>query len=85
MIITAIFYVINKVLELVGALISVLYALLPTSPFSILQQSQFNTLISQINYFLPIYEFVAIMELWLIAIAIFYLYSIFARWIKAIQ
>ena len=85
MIISSIFFVINKFFELIGAVIGILYALLPTSPFVIADNSAFSNLIGQINYFLPVYEFVAIMETWLICIGIFYLYSIFARWIKAIQ
>jgi len=85
MLISGIFFILNKVIEIIGSIISVLYDLLPNSPFNIISNSQFSELISQINYFLPVYEFVAIMETWLIAIAVFYLYSIFARWIKAIQ
>lgn len=85
MLISGLFFVLNKVIELVGSVISVLYNLLPTSPFIIVENSQFAELISQINYFLPIYEFVAIMETWLVSVGIFYLYSIFARWIKAIE
>jgi len=85
MLISGLFFVINKVIELVGSVISILYNLLPTSPFRIIENSQFSDLISQINYFLPIYEFVSIMETWLVSVGIFYLYSIFARWIKAIE
>lgn len=85
MIATFIFFIVNKFMEIVGALAGVLYALLPNSPFTIVENSEFSSLISKINYFLPIYEFTAIMEVWLLAIGIFYLYSLFARWIKAVQ
>lgn len=85
MIIKAVFWILNKILEIIGMLVGVLYSLLPPSPFIILENSEFSNLISQINYFLPVYEFVVILEGWLIAISIFYVYSIFARWIKAIE
>ena len=85
MLISSIFFILNKLIELVGAVISVLYALLPSSPFQAIQNSEFSSLLSQINYFIPVYEFVSIMQLWLVCIAVFYLYSMFARWIKAIQ
>ena len=85
MIATFIFWLINKLLEIIGALAGILYGLLPNSPFTIIENSEFGSLIAKINYFLPIYEFVAIMETWLIAISVFYLYSLFARWIKAVQ
>lgn len=85
MFISAIFFVLNKIIEVLGFMVGILYSMLPPSPFIILENSEFSSLISQINYFLPVYEFVAILETWLIAIAIFYVYSIFARWIKAVQ
>jgi len=85
MLATALFAIINKIIALVGAVITVLYNLMPSSPFTIIEKTEFAGLVAKINYFLPIYEFVAIMETWLVAIAIFYLYSIFARWIKAIE
>lgn len=85
MFISAIFFVLNKIIEILGFLVEILYSVLPPSPFTIIQNSEFSSLISQINYFLPVYEFVAILETWLVAIAVFYIYSIFARWLKAVQ
>lgn len=85
MLATAIFAIINKIISVIGSVVTVLWSLLPSSPFTIIENTEFSGLVAKINYFLPIYEFVAIMETWLVAIAIFYLYSIFARWIKAIE
>lgn len=85
MIIDFIFIVFNKFIDIVSGMADFFYNILPSSPFVILENSDFNDLISKINYFLPIYEFVGILEFWLIAISIWYIYSIFARWIKAIE
>jgi len=85
MLISAIFFVLNKIIEIIGFMVGILYSVLPPSPFTIIENLEFSSLISQINYFLPIYEFVAILETWLLAIAVFYVYSIFARWLKAVQ
>lgn len=85
MFISAIFFVLNKIIEILGFLVGILYSVLPPSPFTIIENTEFSSLISQINYFLPVYEFVAILETWLFAIAVFYVYSIFARWLKAVQ
>lgn len=85
MIATFIFWIINKLLAIVGTLAGLLATLLPDSPFTIIENGQFSSLISKINYFLPIYEFVAIMQTWLVAISVFYVYSLFARWIKAVE
>lgn len=85
MLISSIFFIFNKIIEMIGSVIGVLYALLPNSPFVIVSNSEFSNFISQINYFVPVYEFLSIMETWLVCVAVFYLYSIFARWIKAIE
>lgn len=66
----------------VGNIISYLF---PASPFTFAANSQFNDLISKINYFIPVYEFVAMAELWLVAIGLYYVISIPARWAKQIE
>ena len=38
-----------------------------------------------VNYFIPLSEMAGIMTLWLIAIGVYYLSSIFLRWIKAVS
>ncbi len=72
-------------IDAIGGLLSLLVGLLPSSPFNFVVNSQFGELISQINYFIPIYEFVTILQAWLIAVGLYYLHSIWARWVKAID
>lgn len=38
-----------------------------------------------LNYFVPVRTFLKIGTAWLAAIALFYLYSVLARWIKLIE
>lgn len=63
-----------------------LKTVLPLSPFSSFLE-QFNELpyMGYINWFLPIGAAIKVLEAWLAAILLFYLYSIVLRWIKAIQ
>ena len=75
----------QKLIELVGAALTFLAALFPDSPFQVISNSDFSALISQINFFLPVYEFIAIGQAWLIAVGIYYLYATFARWMKSIE
>jgi len=75
----------QKIIDLVGAALNFLVTILPASPFQFVQGSGFGDIVSKINYFIPVYEFLAIIQAWLLAIAVYYLYSIFARWMKAIQ
>lgn len=75
----------QALINVIGGVLGTLIGLLPKSPFTYLSASGFGSLIAQINYFIPIYEFVTILETWLIAVGLYYIYSIWARWVKAIE
>lgn len=85
MLVKSIFFTINKFISLIGGIINILFSFFPPSPFKLVTNSSFANLISKINYFLPIYEFIVILEAYLVAVAGYYVYSIFARWVKAIE
>ena len=72
--------------QMLDALLSVLLHLLPLSPFAdaIANLTQLPYL-AYLNYFVPVGTFIKIGEAWLAAIALFYLYSVLARWIKLIE
>ena len=59
--------------------------LFPASPFTMLEHTGFGDLVAQINFFLPVYEFLSIAEAWLIAVGLYYLIALIARWVKAIE
>lgn len=75
----------QKILDIIAAVLSWVIDLLPDSPFSIIQATGVGSLLSDINYFIPIYEFLAIGQAWLICVGVYYLYSVVARWVKAIE
>jgi hypothetical protein len=75
----------QMLLDAICAVLNGLCLLFPASPFSLIADSQFGDLLSKINYFVPIYEFVSICEAWLVAVGVYYAISIVARWIKAIE
>lgn len=59
---------------------------LPDSPFTkYLGVLENNTLLRNINWVIPISDFIAIGEAWLAAIAVFYIYQVILRWAKAIE
>lgn len=73
-------------IDAVGSLLAALVGLLPASPFTVVAANPaLSDLIHKINFFIPVYEFVSILQTWLIAVVGFYLYSIYARWVKAIE
>lgn len=71
--------------NILGGFLGILCKVLPSSPFNLIDSSQYADFLSKINYFIPFYEFVVIMESWLICISIYYIYSVWARWIKMIE
>ncbi|HCS83618.1 MAG TPA: hypothetical protein DIV51_02905 [Lachnospiraceae bacterium] len=73
-------------MEIVTKFLDWVLKLLPTSPFAAYIDALENIpFLAYLNYFLPISTFVAIGEAWLVAVGLFYLYSIILRWIRAIE
>lgn len=73
-------------LELLNKFGSMIVSVLPQSPVQKFLAS-FESLpyLSWLNWFIPVSSILIVMEFWLSAIAMFYLYSIILRWIKAIS
>ena len=66
--------------------INTVLALLPNSPFrSFIRTMEDNDILNAINWILPIADFIAILEVWLTAIAVFYVYMVILRWAKAVE
>lgn len=63
-----------------------LFKILPKSPIIYLEaNSEIKQIISYINWFCPIYTWIAILEGWLTCILIWYAVQIVLRWVKAIE
>jgi len=58
---------------------------LPDSPFTMLDNSPIQSILPYINWFIPLSSMVSILEVWLSAIAVYYVYSAVLRWVKAIN
>lgn len=62
--------------------------LFPGSPFLFIQNLASDpamaSILGMLNWFIPVYSFVAIMETWLIGVGIYYVYQIVLRWLKAV-
>lgn len=59
--------------------------LLPPSPFRAIETSVVAPYLGGLNYVLPISEVLAVMQLWLVSIGIYYTYMMILRWIKAVE
>lgn len=77
---------IGGLFTLLGTVLSLIFGFLPDSPFSSLTiPAGAQTILGYANYFLPISEVVTTLEIWTAAIAVYYVYSIVLRFIKAID
>lgn len=66
-------------------LLALVMAFLPSSPFQMAIQSVGSIpYLSYLNWFFPVTECIAVLEVWLSAIVIYYVYSAIMRWIKII-
>ena len=57
--------------------------LLPNSPFQAIDNSSVQSLLGGLNWIIPIAQFVAELQAWLVCVAVFYIYSIILRWVRA--
>ena len=59
--------------------------LLPDSPFLLIDNSPIADYIGWLNWLIPMQQIIAILQLWVTAIAIKYVWVVILRWIKAID
>lgn len=75
----------TNIVNLVTKLLNAVISLLPHSPFADWIES-FNVpnWMGWLNWFFPVGQCLSIMAIWLVAMGLYYLYSIILRWIKVI-
>ena len=72
--------------ELIEKFLAAVLALMPLSPFNqFIDSLEELPYLGYLNYFVPVGAFLKIGAAWLAAIALFYVYSLILRWIKAID
>jgi hypothetical protein len=77
--------VVNTILGWLDSALSFILSVLPDSPFEVLSTSPLADYLGFINWLFPFDFFVSSATTWLAAIAIYYLYTIILRWVKAIS
>jgi len=75
----------DAILSLLKQALSWVVALLPDSPFKLIDNSPIKDLLPYINWFIPFDFMVTTFTAWLVAIAVYYVYSVILRWVKAIN
>ena len=75
----------TAMIEIVERFLTWVISMLPTSPFTAFIEACDNLpYLGWLNWFIPVGTIIAIGEAWLVAIGLFYLYSVILRWVRAI-
>jgi len=77
--------VLTFIFDKLAALLSWVLFILPDSPFQLIDKTPIAKYLPWINWFIPLNFAVTTLTLWLIAIGTYYAYSIFLRWLKAVE
>jgi hypothetical protein len=75
--------ILNSIIAGIGGMMGALLGLLPSSPFIMIAGLD-NFWINVMNYWLPINSMVAHLELYVTAVAAYYLIRVVLRWVKAV-
>lgn len=74
---------INSVVDIFSGVLDSIIELLPLSPFARFTYMTLDSgLLALLNYFLPIAEIVSVLQLWLIAVAGYYIYKFILKFIR---
>lgn len=69
--------------QILDKFLDVVISLFPLSPFTpVIQELSSLPYLGYINWFVPIGDFLKIGTLWITAIAVYYAWSVIARWVK---
>ncbi|MBP1559722.1 MAG: hypothetical protein J6C96_00540 [Oscillospiraceae bacterium] len=61
-------------------------AALPKSPIVyIASNSEAKKIMGYVNFFIPIYTYISLVEAWLTAIVVYYVVSVILRWLKVVE
>ncbi len=78
----AVIAMINKVIAAAGAAITGIFIILPNSPFLWVEEID-SEVLEAINWILPISAMISHIQLYVVAVAIYYALRIALRWLKA--
>lgn len=71
---------------LLGKFLNLVTSLFPHSPFrDFIESFEGLPFLGYLNWFIPVGKMIEIGTAWLVAVGLYYLYSVIARWIKLIS
>ena len=75
-------HLINYIISGIAYFINFIINLLPKSPFQFLNSSSISDCLGYFNWLFPIKSMISFLEVWLVAVALYYVYSVIMRWVK---
>jgi len=76
---------VQKCIDGLGDTLESIIELLPDSPFNLINNSAVSEYMGFLNWIVPMSEIVAILQVWTVAVATYYVVVVVLRWIKAID
>ncbi len=76
---------INFIIRGLGALLAFCFSILPSSPFRLISNSEVSEYMGYINWLIPFDLIIAILQMWLVAIATYYVVMTLLRWVKVLN
>ena len=78
--------ILDKLGSTFSGLFDKLIDFLPKSPIIYLEaNSEIKSILSYVNYFIPISTMISMLEVWLVAVAAYYAFQLILRWAKMIE
>lgn len=75
----------SSILNMIAQALKWVVALLPDSPFLAVDNTPISQFLGYINWFVPVGAIISTLEAWLVAVALYFIYSAILRWVKAIR
>jgi hypothetical protein len=75
----------NYLISQIGGFITIIFNLLPETPFNSVYQYLNNDFFMNLNWIIPIPEILTFLVSWTSAVSLYYVISVVLRWIKAIE
>lgn len=77
---------VDRVKDTFSDLVNTVIDVLPKSPITYLASTpEVEKVMGYVNFFIPIYTMIGILEAWLTAIVIYYVVSVALRWLKVVE
>lgn len=75
--------ILNAIIAGVGNVLMVFINFLPTSPFLFLENIQVTSdLLNYVNYLFPVSTMISHLQIFVTAVAVYYLYRVVLKWLK---